>query len=235
MPDHRVAVIDIGSNSGRVTVLRVGPQDHLEVTADSRAPLRLARDIQRDAEFSDVTIDRTARVAADFVAIGRSAGADRIVAVATAAVRDSRNADALLERIRARGGRGCPGHHRRGRGAVRLPRCRARPGRDVGGRLRHRRRQRGGDALRGSATGRRVEPSPRSAAAERPVPAARPADRRRDQGAPRATRTGRSTTSAWYRWAGRKRSSAPAEPSGTWRGSIATCTPIRCPGSMDTS
>jgi exopolyphosphatase / guanosine-5'-triphosphate,3'-diphosphate pyrophosphatase len=104
MPEHRVAVIDIGSNSGRVTVLRVGPQDHLEVTADSRAPLRLARDIQRDAEFSDVTIDRTARVAADFVAIGRSAGADRIVAVATAAVRDSRNADALLERIRDEAG-----------------------------------------------------------------------------------------------------------------------------------
>src|SRR5881394_3349126 len=104
LPRQRVAVIDVGSNSGRVTVLEVGTLDHLDVLADSRAPLRLALDIQRSSEFSGVTIDRTARVVADFVAIARSAGADRVVAVATAAVRDASNAETLLERIRDEAG-----------------------------------------------------------------------------------------------------------------------------------
>ncbi|MSQ28028.1 MAG: hypothetical protein EXR51_07825 [Dehalococcoidia bacterium] len=36
-----VAVIDIGSNSGRVMVLRRTEQGHLEVIDDERAPLRL--------------------------------------------------------------------------------------------------------------------------------------------------------------------------------------------------
>jgi exopolyphosphatase/guanosine-5'-triphosphate,3'-diphosphate pyrophosphatase len=104
--NRRVAVIDIGSNSGRVTVLEVGPLGHLDVLADSRAPLRLERDLQGGQEFSEVTIERTAKVVADFVAIGRSSEADHVAAVATAAVREARNAHVLLGRIREASGVG---------------------------------------------------------------------------------------------------------------------------------
>jgi exopolyphosphatase/guanosine-5'-triphosphate,3'-diphosphate pyrophosphatase len=85
-------------------VLDVGPVGHLEVLADSRAPLRLERDLQAGEGFSDLTIERTAGVVADFVAISRSSQADRVVAVATAAVRDASNAPTLLDRIRAESG-----------------------------------------------------------------------------------------------------------------------------------
>src|SRR5438046_486139 len=37
-----VAVVDVGSNSGRVVVLRPATGGHLEAIADGRAPLRLA-------------------------------------------------------------------------------------------------------------------------------------------------------------------------------------------------
>jgi exopolyphosphatase/guanosine-5'-triphosphate,3'-diphosphate pyrophosphatase len=104
VPNHRVAVIDVGSNSGRVVVLGVGERDHLEVLADSRAPLRLAREMQHGAAFSAMTIERTAHVIADFMAVARSAGADRVLAVATAAVRESPNARKLLERVRDEAG-----------------------------------------------------------------------------------------------------------------------------------
>src|SRR5690348_13146054 len=104
LSNRRVAVIDIGSNSGRVTVLEVGPLGHLDVLADSRAPLRLERDLQGGREFSEVTIERTAKVVADFVAIGRSSEADHVAAVATAAVREARNAHVLLGRIREESG-----------------------------------------------------------------------------------------------------------------------------------
>lgn len=85
-------------------MLEVGPQGHLDVLADSRAPLRLERDLQGDQEFSDLTIERTAKVVADFMAIGRSSEADRVAAVGTAAVREAANAQALLDRIRAESG-----------------------------------------------------------------------------------------------------------------------------------
>lgn len=102
--NRRVAVIDIGSNSGRITVLEVGPLGHLDVLADSRAPLRLERDLEGSEAFSDVTIDRTARVVADFMAIAGSSEADHVAAVATAAVREAGNAQTLLDRIRSESG-----------------------------------------------------------------------------------------------------------------------------------
>src|SRR5437899_7489385 len=104
LSNRRVAVIDIGSNSGRVTVLEVGPTGHLDVLADSRAPLRLERDLEGGEQFSDLTIERTARVVADFKAIARTSEADHVVAVATAAVRDAANAQVLLDRIRTESG-----------------------------------------------------------------------------------------------------------------------------------
>jgi exopolyphosphatase/guanosine-5'-triphosphate,3'-diphosphate pyrophosphatase len=106
VPEARVAVIDIGSNSGRVVVLRVGVNGHLEVLANGRAPLRLARDLRGDDLLSPETIEHTAAAIRDFRAIAESAGADRIVAVATSAVRESSNGDELVARIEDESGVG---------------------------------------------------------------------------------------------------------------------------------
>ncbi|HUH06782.1 MAG TPA: Ppx/GppA phosphatase family protein [Egibacteraceae bacterium] len=96
-----LAVIDVGSNSGRIVVLRIRETGHLEVLADSRAPLRLARDVQRSGRISETAIARTAAAVKDFGAIAAGAGAEQIVAVATSAVRDSANAAELLDRVGA--------------------------------------------------------------------------------------------------------------------------------------
>lgn len=99
-----LAVIDIGSNSGRVVVLRVGDEGHLEILADSRAPLRLAREIERDGRLGRESIERTAEALRDFRAIADASGAERTIAVATAAVREASNARSLVERIRTQSG-----------------------------------------------------------------------------------------------------------------------------------
>ncbi len=104
MSDQRLGVIDVGSNSGRIVVIRLGPEGHLEVLADSRAPLRLARDLQRGAQLTRETIDRTAAALRDFRAVAESAGAPRMVAVATAAVREAENGAELIDRIQRQGG-----------------------------------------------------------------------------------------------------------------------------------
>ncbi|MBV9578070.1 MAG: Ppx/GppA family phosphatase [Chloroflexi bacterium] len=100
MPGQTLGVIDIGSNSGRVLVARVRGAAHLDVLGDARSPLRLVRDVARDGELSPETIARTLRIVRGFVAVATSSGAERTMAVATAAVREATNGEAFIERTR---------------------------------------------------------------------------------------------------------------------------------------
>jgi len=95
-----VAVIDIGSNSGRVVVYRAETDGGLRIQATTRAALRLVREVEKDHALSPEAIERTLEALRDFRALSLGAGASRSVAVATAALRDAENAPALLERIR---------------------------------------------------------------------------------------------------------------------------------------
>ena len=96
--------MDVGSNSGRVVVLRVDRLGHLEVLADGRATLRLARDLGRSGDFSEETMQRTVEALRDFEAIARGAGVERIEAVATSAVREAGNGEEMVARIRGGSG-----------------------------------------------------------------------------------------------------------------------------------
>jgi exopolyphosphatase/guanosine-5'-triphosphate,3'-diphosphate pyrophosphatase len=96
-----LGVIDIGSNSGRVMVARVDGAAHLDVLGDARSPLRLVRDVTRDGLLKPETIERTLCIVRGFVAVAASAGAERTVAVATAAVREASNGEELIQRARS--------------------------------------------------------------------------------------------------------------------------------------
>ena len=95
-----LAVIDIGSNSGRVVVYRVGAEGGFRIQATTRAALRLVREVDEGHALSEEAIARTLDALRDFQALSVGAGAERRFAVATAALRDAENAPALLERIR---------------------------------------------------------------------------------------------------------------------------------------
>src|SRR2546426_4681479 len=96
-----IAVIDIGSNSGRIVAFRVHPGGHLEILADARAPLRLGRGLDRDGLLSGRAIDRTVEALRDFRSVAQGSGAARILAVATSAVRESANGRVLVSRARS--------------------------------------------------------------------------------------------------------------------------------------
>ncbi len=99
-PRGPVAVIDIGSNSGRVVVYSVRPDGHLRILASSRASLRLVRELDQTRRLSPEAIARTLDALHDFHAIARGAGARSVIAVATAAVRDAENGPGFMLRIR---------------------------------------------------------------------------------------------------------------------------------------
>jgi exopolyphosphatase/guanosine-5'-triphosphate,3'-diphosphate pyrophosphatase len=98
-PDDRpFAVVDIGSNSGRMIVFRLRDGEHLDVIEDARAPLRLARDLRDSDSLGPEAIERTLEALRDFQAVALGAGAVRMIAVATSAVRDAADGAELLER-----------------------------------------------------------------------------------------------------------------------------------------
>jgi exopolyphosphatase / guanosine-5'-triphosphate,3'-diphosphate pyrophosphatase len=94
-----VAVVDIGSNSGRVAVFERDGVNHLRLLAGSRAPLRLVHDVDTRGALSEVTMARTTEAVRDFQAIATGAGAGRLVAVATAAMRDAADGGRFVERL----------------------------------------------------------------------------------------------------------------------------------------
>jgi exopolyphosphatase / guanosine-5'-triphosphate,3'-diphosphate pyrophosphatase len=95
-----VAVIDIGSNSGRVVVYALDAAGRLRILAATRAALRLVNDVDETRMLSRAAVDRALEALRDFRAIALGAGARRIRAVATAAMRDAANGPALIARIR---------------------------------------------------------------------------------------------------------------------------------------
>jgi exopolyphosphatase/guanosine-5'-triphosphate,3'-diphosphate pyrophosphatase len=99
-PPTTVAVIDIGSNSGRVVVYRYQAGGHLQLLAGSRASLRLVRELDETRRLGDEAIARAFEAIADFNAIAKGTGAEKIAAAATAAVRDAENGPAFITRLR---------------------------------------------------------------------------------------------------------------------------------------
>ena len=98
-PTEAVAVIDIGSNSGRVVVFQRDTDGNLRALAGSRASLRLIEDVDKRGELTESTMARTTEALRDFKAIATGAGATRIVAIATAAMRDASNGALFAERL----------------------------------------------------------------------------------------------------------------------------------------
>src|SRR6185295_18143107 len=88
-----------GSNSGRVMVFERDTSIHLRLLAGSRASLRLVHDVDTRGMFSEATMARTTEALRDFQAIATGAGAGRIVAVATAAMRDAANGALFAKRL----------------------------------------------------------------------------------------------------------------------------------------
>jgi exopolyphosphatase/guanosine-5'-triphosphate,3'-diphosphate pyrophosphatase len=99
-----LAVIDIGSNSGRVAVLSLTDDGHLEMLSDARTSLHLIDDVAADGRLSAGAIERVVRTVRDYLCIAATARAERTVAVATAAVREASNGNELAERLLAETG-----------------------------------------------------------------------------------------------------------------------------------
>ena len=101
----RVAVIDIGSNSTRCLVadVRPGPDGAaIEELARHSQVTRLARGLETSGALATEAIDDVSNVIAEYLKTAREVDAERIIAIATSAVREAENRDAFLAEMRER-------------------------------------------------------------------------------------------------------------------------------------
>lgn len=97
-------MVDIGSNSARLLVVRPTDLGHLDVLADARVALRLVRDLDSGGRLSRAALQRTVETLQAFTTIARRHGARGLSVVATSAIRDATNRDTFLADAQRRSG-----------------------------------------------------------------------------------------------------------------------------------
>lgn len=99
-PSRVLASIDVGSNSVKLLVARLGIDRRLEVLAREKAMIRLGHETLQTGRLSEKAIAAGCECIGRFAALARAAGAERIVCAATCAVREARNGDELARRVK---------------------------------------------------------------------------------------------------------------------------------------
>jgi exopolyphosphatase/guanosine-5'-triphosphate,3'-diphosphate pyrophosphatase len=98
---HRVAVVDIGSNSTRLLVADVAGGRVRKVERHSRVT-RLGRGVDLTGRLAAEAIEAACEAVGDYAALYQEAGAETVVAIATSAVRDAANGSAFVAELRER-------------------------------------------------------------------------------------------------------------------------------------
>jgi exopolyphosphatase/guanosine-5'-triphosphate,3'-diphosphate pyrophosphatase len=104
-PGHqRLAAIDIGSNSLHMVVAEVGPNGSQRLLGREREMVRLGKTGFGEGALSEVAMQDALEALAKMTTIARLKGAERVVAVATSAVREAANGADFLARVKAHTG-----------------------------------------------------------------------------------------------------------------------------------
>ncbi len=99
-PADVMAAIDLGSNSIKLTVARRGPGGDIEEFAWDLETVRLGKGLDDTGALAIDRMDAALGTLARFAETARSLGADRVLAVATEAVRSAANGEEFLDRVR---------------------------------------------------------------------------------------------------------------------------------------
>src|SRR5438046_7581969 len=100
----KIAAIDIGSNSIKLTVVDAAASDSFAVLAREKDMVRLGHDTLQQGRLSAGAIDRAVECVKRFRSIAEARGAEKIIAVATASVREASNAEQFIKEMQRKCG-----------------------------------------------------------------------------------------------------------------------------------
>ncbi len=99
MKTQRLAAIDIGSNSLKLAIVEVAASNSFTIISQDRERVRLGHETLRNKFLSDEAIKLSVDAISRFKSIAETREADKIIAVATASVREANNASEFVEII----------------------------------------------------------------------------------------------------------------------------------------
>ncbi|MDQ6785573.1 MAG: Ppx/GppA family phosphatase [Acidobacteriota bacterium] len=104
MKTQKLAAIDIGSNSLKLVIVEAAASDSFTVILQERERVRLGHETLKNRFLSSEAINLSSEVIEKFRSIAESRVVDSIIAVATASVREARNAAQFVGEIERRTG-----------------------------------------------------------------------------------------------------------------------------------
>src|SRR6185369_14836261 len=100
----KIAAIDIGSNSIKLVVVDAAASDSFAVLAREKDMVRLGQETLRQGKLSPGAIDRAVECVNRFRSIAEARGAEKIIAVATASVREAGNSAQFIREVQKKAG-----------------------------------------------------------------------------------------------------------------------------------
>ena len=100
----RLGVLDVGSNTVHLLVVDAHRGGHPTPMSSTKAPLRLAESIDEDGKLTRRGAQKLIETVDEFAKIATSSGCAEVMAFATSAVRDARNSEEVLAKVRAETG-----------------------------------------------------------------------------------------------------------------------------------
>lgn len=104
MKTQRLAAIDIGSNSLKLAIMEAAASDSFTIISQDRERVRLGQETLQNKFLSDEAIDLSADAISRFKSIAEMREVDLLRAVATASVRQAKNAAHFVKEIEERTG-----------------------------------------------------------------------------------------------------------------------------------
>ena len=97
----KIGIIDLGSNSARLVIVNLFKEGFFMVEDELKESVRLGQDMDRDGFLKPQRVAETIKTLKMFKRLCEASGVERIIAVATAAVRRAKNQRSFLDEIQA--------------------------------------------------------------------------------------------------------------------------------------
>lgn len=98
---EKIGIIDLGSNSARLVIVNLFQEGYFMVEDELKESVRLGQDMDRDGFLKPQRVTETIKTLKMFKRLCESSQVNRIIAVATAAVRRAKNQRSFLDEIQA--------------------------------------------------------------------------------------------------------------------------------------
>ncbi len=98
--DHKIAIIDLGSNSVRLIIFAIYSGKYYKLMEQEKEMVRLSEDLSSDGYLKEAPINRTLLTLSLFKDLIHSHDVEKVILAATAAVRNAHNQSEFLQKIK---------------------------------------------------------------------------------------------------------------------------------------